>query len=103
MVFRVLQTESLVGDRQWWVTKPYDWRKLLAAKLVFVLVVILIPVFFVHVYILHGASFPIIRNLEESLVSELALSLVVIVPVFALGALSSGFGQALFCARIFGH
>jgi hypothetical protein len=95
MVFRVLQTETLVGDRQWWVTKPYDWWKLLAAKLLFVLVVILIPVFFVHVYILHGANFPIIRNLEESLVSELALCLVVIVPVFALGALSSGFGQAL--------
>src|SRR5580658_389901 len=37
-VIRVIQSESLVGDRQFWVTRPYDWRQLLAAKLLFILV-----------------------------------------------------------------
>src|SRR6267154_1639553 len=40
LVIRVVQGESLVGDRQWWTTKPYVWWQLLLAKLLFVLVFI---------------------------------------------------------------
>ncbi len=36
-VVRVIQGESLVGDRQFWLTRPYEWQKLLAAKVLFVL------------------------------------------------------------------
>lgn len=43
LVVRVVQGENLVGDRQFWVTKPYDWKKLLAAKLLFMLVFISAP------------------------------------------------------------
>jgi hypothetical protein len=43
LVVRVVQGESLVGDRQFWVTKPYDCKRLLAAKLLFMLVFISIP------------------------------------------------------------
>jgi hypothetical protein len=43
LVVRVVQGENLVGDRQFWVTKPYDREKLLAAKLLFMLVFISMP------------------------------------------------------------
>jgi hypothetical protein len=43
LIVRVVQGENLVGHRQFWVTKPYDWKKLLAAKLLFMLVFISIP------------------------------------------------------------
>ena len=43
LVVRVVQGENLVGDRQFWVTKPYDWKKLLAAKLLFILAFISVP------------------------------------------------------------
>ena len=43
LVVRVVQGESLVGDRQFWVTKPYDWKKLLAAKLLFMFAFISVP------------------------------------------------------------
>ena len=32
LTIRVVQSERLVGDTQWWITKPYEWWKLLAAK-----------------------------------------------------------------------
>ena len=32
VVARVVQGESLVGDRQFWITRPYEWKKLLAAR-----------------------------------------------------------------------
>jgi len=33
LIVRLVQGESLVGDRQFWITRPYEWHKLLAAKL----------------------------------------------------------------------
>ena len=36
LIVRVVQGETLVGDRQFWVTRPYEWPKLLLAKLLFV-------------------------------------------------------------------
>ena len=32
LITRLIQSESLVGDRQFWLTRPYEWKKLLAAK-----------------------------------------------------------------------
>src|SRR5258706_16392613 len=43
LVVRVVQGENLVGDRQFWVTKPYDRKKLLSAKLLFILAFIILP------------------------------------------------------------
>ncbi len=33
LIARLVQGELLVGDRQFWITRPYDWYKLLASKL----------------------------------------------------------------------
>ena len=32
LIVRVIHDEVLVGDRQFWVTRPYEWKKLLGAK-----------------------------------------------------------------------
>src|SRR5271157_72092 len=39
-----VQAESLAGDRQFWVTRPYSWKSLLAAKLLFAAAFIGLPV-----------------------------------------------------------
>src|SRR6266436_5457320 len=38
LILRVVHSETLVGDRQWWVTKPYQWWQLLLAKLFIIFV-----------------------------------------------------------------
>jgi hypothetical protein len=43
LIASVVQEESLVGDRQYWLTRPYSWKALLAAKLLFFLVFIHLP------------------------------------------------------------
>jgi len=35
--------ESLVGDRQFWTTRPYSWKSILAAKLLFVAAFLALP------------------------------------------------------------
>jgi len=43
LISRVVQEERLVGDRQFWITRPYEWKKLLAAKALFVACFVYIP------------------------------------------------------------
>jgi hypothetical protein len=57
VIVRVIQGESLVGDRQFWVTRPYEWKKLLAAKIFFILVFINFPLLVADVILLAKAGF----------------------------------------------
>ncbi len=44
LVCRVIQAERLVGDTQFWITRPYVWKKLIAEKLLFVVTFVHLPV-----------------------------------------------------------
>ena len=57
LVCRVIQAERLVGDTQFWITRPYEWKKLIASKLLFVLTFIYLPVL-VGFFILRAESGP---------------------------------------------
>jgi hypothetical protein len=43
LIARLIHAESLVGDRQWWLTRPYRWQKLLAAKSLFLACWVYVP------------------------------------------------------------
>ena len=49
--------ECLTGDRQFWTTRPYSWRSLLAAKLLFFAVFLALPVFISDCIILQASGF----------------------------------------------
>src|SRR4029077_3899793 len=57
VIVRVIQGESLVGDRQFWVTRPYEWKRLLVAKILFILVFINFPLLVADVILLATAGF----------------------------------------------
>jgi hypothetical protein len=63
LIVRVVQSESLVGDRQWWTTKPYVWWHLFLAKILFMFVFISVPLFHVQLFLLHHFRFPILSHL----------------------------------------
>jgi hypothetical protein len=98
LVVRVVQGESLVGDRQWWVTKPYEWRNLLAAKLLFIFTFISVPLFHVHLLLLHHFGFPMLRNLPALLLMHLGLYFVLLLPALLLASLTKNLGQLLLTA-----
>ncbi len=95
LTVRLVQGEPLVGDRQWWVTKPYEWWKLLAAKELFQLVFIGLPLFGVQLFLLHHAGFPIFPNLLRVFYLPLSLAVVVFLPSVALGGLTRNLWQAV--------
>src|SRR5882724_6313384 len=55
--------EALVGDRQFWLTRPYYWPKLLAAKILFFLIFFSVPLFLSDCYILGAQGFPVLAVL----------------------------------------
>lgn len=95
LTVRLVQGEPLVGDRQWWVTKPYEWWKLLAAKELFLVAVISLPLFFVQVYFLSHAGFPVLPNLVRILYMQVTLGLILFLPSIALGSLTKNLWQAV--------
>jgi hypothetical protein len=57
LIVRLVQDERLVGDRQFWLTRPYRWAELLASKIIFVLLFIHLPLLVAQLAILNFAGF----------------------------------------------
>jgi hypothetical protein len=95
LILRLVQDETLVGDRQWWVTKPYVWWKLLLAKLLFVAAFISFPLFIVQLYLLRHAGFPAVSNLRGVVRMQFVVPLVIILISLLLACLTRNLGQAL--------
>lgn len=58
LVVRAVQDEAPVGDRQFWVTRPYRWKELLTAKLLFVVVFVNLPLLIADAMLLWIGGFP---------------------------------------------
>jgi len=98
LAVRLVQGEPLIGDRQWWVTKPYEWWELLAAKELFFAVFISLPLFFAQLYLLHHAGFPVLSNLGAVLYTQLTLAWLLFVTGTGLGCLTKNLWQAALAA-----
>jgi len=95
LILRVIQSETLVGDRQWWVTKPYEWWKLLLAKLLFIVVFINVPLYHAQLFLLHKAGFPVIPYLWKVVLLQLSIPCALILFMILLACLTRNLGQAL--------
>jgi hypothetical protein len=82
-----------VGDRQFWLTRPYEWKNLLAAKLLFVLVVLYLPIFIAHCVLLAEAGFYPFSYLPGLLYNLFLLTVVIVLPIFALATVTSNFAR----------
>src|SRR5262249_27369394 len=82
-------------DRQFWVTRPYEWHKLLIAKLLLVLVFVSLPLFAAQVLLLSRAGFSPAPHMAELLLVQIWWVMLLILPVTTLAALSSNIAQFL--------
>lgn len=92
LLVRLIQEESPAGDRQFWVTRPYQWPRLLLAKLFFILLVVSIPLLIAQVAMLAMAGFSPLRSIAA--LARLHLRFMwLVLPVAALAVISSGLMQ----------
>jgi hypothetical protein len=78
--------ETLVGDRQFWVTRPYRWRSLLAAKALFLVAFIHVPLLAADLTIVAGQGFPV--SLRTLLWRQLGLAALVTLPAAAIASVT---------------
>ncbi|HSK44461.1 MAG TPA: hypothetical protein VLA83_11305 [Candidatus Binatia bacterium] len=89
MLVRIVQEEAPAGDRQFWVTRPYRWPNLLAAKALLFMMMVNLPLFLVQVCLLAAAGFPPLHTFGRLMVLHLTLA-TLLLPVGALAVIAGG-------------
>lgn len=93
LIAGAVHCERLVGDTQFWLTRPYEWRRLLGAKLLYLAAFLYAPFFLAQCMLLLEAGFHPFHNLVGLLFNLLLLTAVGIMPVLALSSITTGFGR----------
>lgn len=95
LIIAAIHEEKLPGDRQYWLTRPYSWKELLAAKALFVAAFINVPLFVWHVAAFAAVGVPLGEHLPALLWRQLFFSAFYILPIAALAAITRGLGQLI--------
>jgi hypothetical protein len=95
LIAAVVHEERISGDRQFWLTRPYRRGSLLAAKVLFVLVFLNLPMLLADCVILAAHGFKAWSYLPGLLVRHLLLLLVWFLPFLALATVTDNLQQFL--------
>jgi hypothetical protein len=95
LIARLIHDEALPGDCQFWITRPYQRKSLLGAKLLFILAFINIPILISDVIILGAYHLSVAVEWPGLLWNQVLLTIVFLLPVIILSALTTGFTQLL--------
>jgi hypothetical protein len=88
LIALVIHEEPLGDDREFWTTRPYRRRTLLAAKALFLIVCVQIPVLLADAYIVAGRGFSPLRYLPQLLTKQALIGALVVLPATAIAALT---------------
>ena len=93
LIVRLVHGEALVGNRQFWITRPYEWHKLLTAKLFAIAVFIHLPLFLSQMVLLWIGRFTLLPAIPGLLFVHLLFFCAIVVPSLTFGSMTSGIGQ----------
>jgi hypothetical protein len=88
LIVLLVQQESLVGDRQFWLTRPYPRAALLMAKLLFVLCFVHVPSLLFDVAVVQARGFNPLAHLSSLLEKQAMLAATLTVPALGLAAVT---------------
>jgi hypothetical protein len=102
LIARVIQTEALPGDRQFWLTRPYSRASLVLSKALFIITFINLPLLVTQAAIVSMDGLPLSASLGGLFGNQLLLSVLVLLPVAAIAALTRNLAQFLPAAVLVG-
>jgi hypothetical protein len=103
LLAQLIHEEALAGDRQFWVTRPYRWRHLLAAKLLFVVAFVNLPWLAAQMLILAATGYRPLAGVPQLLWMQFGLAAFLLAPAFALTTVTRNLAQfvlAILCGLI---
>lgn len=95
LIVRAVHGETLTGDSEFWTTRPYSWKSLLAAKALVLALFVNAPIFAAQAVILETHGFSLWTELPGLLWNQALLTVAFFLPVAAIGAVTSGMVQFL--------
>src|SRR5262249_41267770 len=101
LIAMVVQAEPLLGEHQFWITRPYSRRSLLAAKILFVLVFLNLPMLLADWVIVSAHGFTPSSYLPGFLFRQLLLLFVWFLPFVALATVTANLGQFLLIPMLY--
>lgn len=100
LIARAIHDEALPGDSQFWITRPYSWKSLLGAKVLFILTFIGLPMLLADGIIVYAYGLPLRTELPGLLWSQVLLAIAFVLPIAVLSALTIGFVQLIFAILV---
>lgn len=91
LIIRAYHAEALVGDRQFWLTRPYERKKLLAAKLLFVAIFVYAPLVIAQVALQLAAGLNPVAGIAGMAFDLLLITGIIVVPFMAIAVVTSSF------------
>ena len=91
LIARVIHAETLVGDRQFWITRPYEWKNLLGAKALFLAVFLYLPLLIAQCLLLSRAGFHPLSFVPGLLFNLILITAVIVLPLLAITTVTATF------------
>jgi hypothetical protein len=88
LIARLIHGEAIPGHNQFWITRPYRWTSLMAAKLFFIGVFVNLPVFLIQSYQSIHSGFPLNGTWAGLVWSQVLLIFCLSLPAAALAAIT---------------
>ena len=98
LAISLIQEERLIGDEQYWLTRPYSWKELAAAKLVFLVVFVNLPLFVCQFAALANTGLSPLEWLSALLWRQVFFSIFFIAPAVASATVTRHLGQVVLVA-----
>jgi hypothetical protein len=100
LIARLIHAEAIPGDKQFWITRPYKWTSLLAAKLLGLVVFVHVPILMARLCVVLATGFPLQDTVAPLLWSQLLMFIGATVPIAALAAVTTGIVPFTFAGLI---
>ncbi|HYW47872.1 MAG TPA: hypothetical protein VE959_33705 [Bryobacteraceae bacterium] len=102
VIVSAIHEEALPGDRQYWLTRPYTWRDLFAAKALFVLAFVNLPLAVFHASVWKAAGIPLLDHLQVLFWKEAFFTALYVLPAAAVAAVTRNVGQTILAGLLVG-
>jgi hypothetical protein len=93
LIAMLVHQEALVGDRHFWLTRPYPRASLVLAKLLFIVCFIHVPSFLFDMAVVGARGFDPFFHLTTLLGKQLMQAVALSIPVLALAAVTRNLAQ----------
>jgi hypothetical protein len=94
LITRVVHEECLVGEEQFWITRPYHWGSLLGAKCIFIVTGLILPFVVMQWSLLFQAGINPFVSISGMMLCLLKFCLIVWLPFTLVAALTSTLSAA---------